>query len=721
MVSKVQNRRELWLVIGGMEGFCILLCEFLPQLPQNLNCQQIMDIQVSPNFKKMTGKAVFAIILFIVVYFTLLSLAIGMMALCVMGGIGLIILKPMVLTIGLGLGLASLGFFIIVFLFKFLFKQHKVDRSHLVEITEQDEPRLFAFIREIVNEVKTDFPKRIYLSSDVNASVFYDSSFWSMIFPIRKNLQIGLGLVNTISEQEFKAILAHEFGHFSQRSMKVGSYVYNVNQVIFNMLYDNASFERMIQTWAGISGYFSIFVVIAVRIIQGIQWVLRKMYDFVNVSYMALSREMEFHADEIAANVAGYLPLKESLLRMDLADHSYNNVLSFYDNKIPENIKSKNIYKEQEFVMNFLATQNNLFFKNNLPVVSERDLSKYNKSKLTIKDQWASHPSIEERIKALELTNIQKPAVETPAILLFEQAEKMQEKITEKIFSVVTYKETAAALEFETFKTDYSQTFNKNSFPTEYNSYYENKNPVPFELYSILDFNTAETPATLFSKEKVDMVYDCIAFERDKEVLTKIANKEYDIKTFDYEGQKYKSKEARQLIPEIEKARDRMGESIKQNDLNIYKFFYNQARKNGNGAMLKEKYQHFFKQDSEYARKVELFNNISKATEFIPVSNTFDQIRERFGNMLSLEHELKNEIKKLMEDELLKNEISQPTLANFEKYRSQQWEYFTGEAYNNENLQMLFTAANEYKYLLARRYFLAKLDLLNYQIAQLGK
>ena len=47
--------------------------------------------------------------------------------------------------------------------------------------------------------------------------------------------------------QEFKAILAHEFGHFSQRSMKVGSYVYYVNQVIFNMLYDNDSFDKMIQ------------------------------------------------------------------------------------------------------------------------------------------------------------------------------------------------------------------------------------------------------------------------------------------------------------------------------------------------------------------------------------------------------------------------------------------------------------------------------------------
>lgn len=680
-----------------------------------------MNIQVTSNFKKMTGKAIFAIILFIIVYLLLLAFAIGMTAFCVMGGFALIIAKPMVITIGFGLGLASLGFFILIFLFKFLFKQHTVDRSHLFEISEIEEPKLFAYIKEIADEVEIDFPKRIYLSSDVNACVFYDSSFWSMIFPIRKNLQIGIGLVNTISEQEFKAILAHEFGHFSQRSMKVGSYVYHVNQVIYNMLYENESFDQMIQKWGNISGYFSFFVSVAVKIIHGIQWILRRMYDLINVSYMALSREMEFHADEIAANVAGYLPLKESLLRMDLADHSYHGVLNFYNKRIPENIKSKNIYKEQKFVMNFLATQNNLSFKNNLPIVSELDLSKYNKSKLTIKDQWASHPSIEERVKALERTNINKTDVGRPAIQLFQNEEEMQEKITEKLFSSVTYTETITLLAFEKFKTDYSKAFNDNSFPAEYNSYYDNKNPIEFDPNNIFEFNIEEDMYSLFSREKVDMVYDYIAFDYDKNVLTQIANKNYKIKSFDYEGQKYKSNEVHNLIPNLEKEQDRLKENIKQNDLKIYKLFYNEALKKGNATILKEKYINFFKLDSEYDKKLELFNNISMSTGFINVVTPFEQIKENLKSLQSYEIELKIEIKKFMEDESLRNEISQLTMENFEKYLSNEMEYFNGKEYNDDNLQIFFIATNDYNYLLSRQYFLNKLDLLNYQLAQLEK
>lgn len=678
-----------------------------------------MNIQISSNFKKMTGKAVFAIILFILVYLLLLSLAVGITVLCVIGGFALIAAKPSIITLGLGIGLASLGFFIIMFLFKFLFKQHKIDRSQLIEISEHEEPRLFSIIREIVDEVQTDFPKRIYLSSDVNASVFYDSNFWSMIFPVRKNLQIGLGLVNTVSEQEFKAILAHEFGHFSQRSMKVGSYVYNVNQVIFNMLNDNDSFDNMMQKWANISGYFSIFVAIAVKLIHGIQWVLRKMYDFVNVSYMALSREMEFHADEIAANVAGYVPLKESLLRIDFAEHSYSTVLNYYEAKIPENIKSKNIYREQEFIMNLLATQNNLSFRNNLPVVSELDLSKYNKSKLTIKDQWASHPSTEERIKALELTGIHKTGVEKPAILLFEDQENIQEKITEKLFSSVTYDHSALSLDFEEFKKDYTDTFNKNSFPLEYNGYYDDKSPVEFDVNNCLDFDSTETLDLLFSKEKVDMVYDDIAFENDRNILLSIANKSIDIKSFDYDGQKYKSAQAQDLIPKIEKPQNAIRERIKENDVKIYKFFYNEALKKGNAAVLKEKYISFFKQDSEYEDKGSLYNNLSMATAFISVVTPFKQIKENFKALLPKEIELKEEIKKLMVDETLSSEIPAQTTENFEKYLSKEWEYFNGEAYSNDNLQILFAAMNDYYYLISRKYFLTKVDLLSYQMAQL--
>lgn len=124
----------------------------------------------------------------------------------------------------------------LVFLVKFIFAVSQDVNSDRVEITEAEQPRLFAFIRRLAGETQVPFPKKIFLSSNVNACVFYNSSFRSMFLPIRKNLEIGLGLVNSVNLSELKAVIAHEFGHFSQKSMKLGSFTYNVNRIVYNML-----------------------------------------------------------------------------------------------------------------------------------------------------------------------------------------------------------------------------------------------------------------------------------------------------------------------------------------------------------------------------------------------------------------------------------------------------------------------------------------------------
>jgi Zn-dependent protease with chaperone function len=675
-----------------------------------------MEIQTSASFKKMTTKAIFAIVLFMLVYILLLALAIGLTILCGVAGIALIVFKPMVITIGLGLGLASLGFFILIFLFKFLFKKHKIDRSHLVEITQDQEPRLFQFIQEIVQEVGTDFPKKIYLSSDVNASVFYDSSFWSMFFPIRKNLQIGIGLVNTISEQEFKAIMAHEFGHFSQRTMKVGSFVYNVNQVIYNMLYDNESFQEMIERWANISGYFSLFVHIAVGIISGIQSVLKKMYEVVNISYMALSREMEFHADEVAANVAGYLPLKESLLRMDLADHSYSSVVNYYTNRVSDGITTKNIFQNQRFVLKYIAQLNNYSIKNDLPVLSNQDLSKYNKSKLNIKDQWASHPSTIERINALEKLNIVKSYTNSNlAISLFDQVHKWEELFTEKLFSSIVYESNTQEIAPESFQTEFSKLIASNSFPAIYNDYYDNKNPTLFDVDDFAQGNTLSSLEDLFNREKVDMVYELIALENDKNAITSINSGEYNIKTFDYDGKKYKAKDAVSLLILIDKEIELRKEKIKQNDIQIYQFFLSLATKQGKEVILKEKYREYFRLDKAFDKRMDLFAKIYNASDFIRVTTTFDIIELNLKDLAVMEIEFKNDIRSLINQELLKGEIPDAMFQNYTTYLSGELTYFSGNRYKQDNLNILITAMNDYNFIVSRHYFLTKMDLLTYQ------
>ncbi len=674
------------------------------------------EIQLSKEFKTQATKAILAINLFALTYLIILLLAVLLTGLCIAGGVSLIVIKPMFITIALGIGLASLGVLILIFLLKFIFKSHKVGRSHLTEINEQQEPELFKMIREIVQSVGTNFPKKVYLSSEVNAAVFYDSSFWSMFFPVKKNLLIGLGLVNAVTKEELKAILSHEFGHFSQRTMKVGSYVYNVNQVIFNMLFENESYESLVQRWANVSGYFSIFVIIAGKINEGIQWILRKLYIVVNKNYLGLSREMEFHADEIAASVTGYEPLKNSLLRMSLAEHSFNSVLNFYDNRISENIKSVNLYQDQSSVINFLAELNSLPKTNGLPDISLEEQSKYNKSKLVIKDQWASHPTTEERISRLEKTGFSaKYDSDSLANCIFNNISETQKQIANKLFESVNYQGETIEFVNEKFFEEYKREILSNSFSKIYNGYYDSKNPLNFDLNQDKPINDKITIDELFSDEKVDLVYTSVALQNDIQILTNISNKSILVKTFDYNGVRFKSKNSGKLIEELKPQLERLNELIKINDLEIYKYFRRVEQQQNKPNELEQLYFEFFEFDKNFDSKYEIYTKLLNDLQFTSVTTPFEQIRANFKRIKPSEELLKIEINQLLDDAIFQSEITTDIKEKLEKYTSTTLEYFGGVSYFDENLNILYTAINNYGYLLSRKYFLMKRKLLTYQ------
>lgn len=673
-------------------------------------------VKVSANFKKMTQKSIFAILLFILVYVVLLLFAVGLTIVCVAAAFMLVAFKPMFLTFGLGIGLVSLGVLILIFLFKFIFKTHKNNVSHLIEITKKDEPKLFQFIEEIVKEVGTDFPKKIYLSSDVNACVFYNSNFWSMFFPVRKNLQIGMALVNSVTEHEFKAILAHEFGHFSQKSMKVGSYVYNVNQVIFNMLDDNKSYENLIEKWANLSGYFAIFVSLAIKIIQAIQFVLQKMHKFINISYMSLSREMEFHADEISAHVAGSLSLKNSLLRLEIAQHSFKSVINFYEGKITDCVKSQNIFAEQHLLMNFFAKQSKLEFENDLPKITVEELNKYNKSKLNIKDQWASHPSTADRILALDKLNIVKENPKnSPANLLFQNIEQTQSKITESIFANVNYAQTATLNNAEEFAIEFEKKYFENSFGKKYNGYYDPKEPIFFEIDTVTAENSELVLTNLFDNEKQDLVLSANALASDINVLKQIAQKNSDIKTFDYDGKKYSSKDCNELISKLNLEVENTKNLIAKNDINIFVCFREIAKKQDKEVEFVEKYRNFFDFDKVFNKRFDIYSEFSKISDFINSTNSPEMIEYYFKKVAHLEVNLRAEIKNILADDLYQADIDAETREMLEKYISREWTYFVKPEFEQNNFNLLFAVVDCYHYLISKNYFAVKKDLLAFQ------
>ncbi|WP_297332377.1 M48 family metallopeptidase [Flavobacterium sp.] len=674
------------------------------------------QVTVSKDFKQKATKAILSVILFVISYIILIAMAVALTVACAYAGFYIIVSGRHGITLMLGIGVMSLGLLVLFFLLKFVVSSSKESRDDLTEITREQEPKIFALIEDIVMQTGTQFPKHVYLTPNVNAAVFYSSGFWSMFLPVRKNLMIGIGLMNTTTVDEFKGILAHEFGHFSQRSMKVGSYVHNVNRIIHNMLFENTGYSKAISRWASFSGFFAIFVAIGVTVVTGIQWVLKQVYQVLNINYLALSREMEFHADEVAANVAGSQALATSLLRAGLSDSAYNSVLNFYGEKIRDNQKPVNIYPQQHIVIERVIHNLQLPVRHGLPHIAVSDIKKLNKSKLEFDDQWSSHPSDADRVARLDSLNIVKPDTDNAnALTLFTDKEATQRMVTEKLFSNVYYPGNTTTHIEEHFRSEYNEGIAKYTFNKKYNGFYDELNLGIVALESLAGEEHV-TEEELFGENSISSVNECIGLEGDIAILNQIAAGGTPVKTYDYDGNRYKAKDTRTLLETLNIKLTDYRNNITANETKIFGYYYHLAVKHGKQDEYKNKYEAYLKtmQDSDTLAKTLV--PLHDATAFLNSSNEADTIPAKMQKLYNSEKPFKEAVKQIAEKPFYEH-VNVNSKDAFEKYLSQEWVYFEYDMFNEAALTIFFNTLNNFSVALSNMQFAAKKDFLDYQAA----
>ncbi|MRG47219.1 M48 family metalloprotease [Chitinophaga sp. SYP-B3965] len=523
------------------------------------------------SFKKQVFKVIGAIFLFCLVYLLLLALAVGLAAACIFAGIFLITSLPKFITILIGLGIIGLGVMVIIFLVKFVFAKQNAEKPERLQVFENEHPALFAFIRQLTKDTNTPMPKKIFLVPDVNAAVFYNSSFWSMFLPVKKNLEIGLGLVNVLNLSEFKMVLAHEFGHFSQSSMKLGSYVFTMNKAIYNMLYQNDGYDKALQGWADIHGIFAIMAAITVWIARGIQKVLRDMYGVINLQYMSLSREMEFHADAVAVSVTGSNIATSAMRRIEYVGHGMTYCINKTGELAEKNAALQNMFEMQREVNLYFANVHTIEVENGLPAISNEYLASFTNSRLKYKDQWATHPSMDEREERFQAARVDNTPDHRSPWILFSDPAALEEKMTQHYFAInypnVEVKERMDSVTMIQKLKEHNGLY---QFPTDFNEFYDNRT-----FQKIEEGRTVQIPATfaeLYAPEVVNRVKRYFRNQIDLAYLKAIERKELDVKYFQFDQSHYNRKEAEKVITDLEKEVNEGGEWLMDIDYAAYLF-----------------------------------------------------------------------------------------------------------------------------------------------------
>ena len=155
-------------------------------------------------------------------------------------------------------------------------------------ITEEEYPALFDIINEVTTTLNLSPIRKVYISPDATAAVFIQPQLRNLIFEPKRNLVVGLGFLTQMDDDEIRAMLYHEFGHYAQEELKNSISVYTIGQfsrsfVSIKELKKQGTWEMQMKMQLLLFTYFAI-------------WICNR----INKAYSKLAKQMEYDADDVA-------------------------------------------------------------------------------------------------------------------------------------------------------------------------------------------------------------------------------------------------------------------------------------------------------------------------------------------------------------------------------------------------------------------------------------
>jgi Zn-dependent protease with chaperone function len=677
---------------------------------------QQTEITVSPSFKKQVAKVIASIVLFCIVYIALMvaifALAIGAGYL----GIFVIIAHPAWLTLLLGAGIIATGISLIYFIIKFIGTVAKRNNTGSIQIYQEDHPALFEFLEKVASETGTVFPKKVFISPDVNAAVYYNSSFLSMFFPIRKNLEIGLGLVNCVNVSEFKAIVAHEFGHFSQRSMKVGSFTYNVNLVLYNILYENTNYTHFLQQWGNLHGLLALFASATIKISRFIQWILRGMYKLINKEYSALRREMEFHADGIAASVAGGNNLVSALAKLEVAEACYQKSLQDANEWLGKNRQVYNIFQHQSVVIKQVSEDFKFNIHNGIPDINYEVAKSVNTSRINLKNQWASHPSLQERKEYLDSLPFNSAPVNHSTWGLFNEPEKLQQLVTDTLYREINSDSKREFLELTEYEEWINTRRESKQLPKIYKGFYDGRYFTLSNEYIV----QPDAPIAvrsfeeIFSQENGKIQSEIISLQSDIATVEAIRDKNIEVKSFDFDGQKFVVSDAEEVLNILTADLNKLINKQAQLDKEAYNYFYLHSPDKEKLKTSYRDFNDFHKFSDQYFNDTaEVYAIFQRVSQTITIENAVVES----DKLKKIDQEvIKPAISKILDKKIALPESDAQFAEKLAAFQTKSYQYFHDTSFMENELEELFSLNNEIRVVLQNSLFDKYKILLNEQI-----
>jgi Zn-dependent protease with chaperone function len=236
-------------------------------------------------------------------------------------------------------------------------------------VNREREPRLFAEISSIAQATGQEMPHEVYFIPEVNAWVAQRGGIGGM--GSRRIMALGVPLMALLTVSQFRAVLAHEFGHYHAGDTKLSPWVYKTRVAILRTVKNLSSHRSYL---AYLSYLFKWYAEMFLRVT------------------LAISRAQEYAADQLAARFAGSKALAEGLKQLHRGDTAW---MTYLRNEVGPVLSAGFLPPLSPGLSHFLAA----------PQISRPVEASLQEELAQGKaDPFDSHPSLRERLAALEET-----------------------------------------------------------------------------------------------------------------------------------------------------------------------------------------------------------------------------------------------------------------------------------------------------------------------------
>ena len=241
-----------------------------------------------------------------------------------------------------GLVISCGSAFVLGLLKPFLARSSAIKRPRTLR--RDAEPFLYEYVDRLCDALGACRPTDIHITCELNAGAEFQR-VWPGLFGNGKiSLHLGLPLIAGLTLSQFTGVLAHELGHFTQRTaMWLENLVRRTNQWLLQSAYERDSIDDWLDRQCAMRGPMAILS----YIVCGVVWLTRRIVLGLALAGNAISglmsREMEFNADLCQVRTIGTRTFASTMWRMRQLtvahQMSLRDIASFYaEGRLPDNM-----------------------------------------------------------------------------------------------------------------------------------------------------------------------------------------------------------------------------------------------------------------------------------------------------------------------------------------------------------------------------------------------